>query len=448
MLTKEVNDLLTRIGPGTPAGDLFRRYWQPFAGEAELQGRGTMKVRLLGEDLALFRDGTGNLGLVAELCPHRRCSLVYGVPEDAGIRCPYHGWLFDREGRCLEQPPEPPTSTFKDRVRTTAYPVRSMGGLLWAYMGPGEPPLLPRHDYFVQPNMLRQIGKTELPINWLQAMENSLDPHHSEWLHSWYGHYHATGRTRREDGLMPQARHAKIGFDVFDRGIVKRRYYEGGSEGDNDWKIGHPIIFPNMLKVQNTFQIRVPVDDENMIHFLYTATSYPDVEAPHQDIVPVYEFPYREENGDLAVRHILQQDMMAWVTQGRIADRTVEHLGSSDRGILLYRKVLREMIRKVQEGEDPLGVYRDPSDDQVIEVPVDSMLPALTPTSVRGANRVIINNNTGYRQDETELEFAEIERQMRIGQYCMSPVLDEMIEMRRQHIRNRQRRLQGEPVGE
>lgn len=434
MLTQEMNERLTRVGPGTPGGELFRRYWQPFAAVAELEK--TLKVRLLGEDLALYRDQSGQLGLVAELCPHRRCSLVYGVPEDVGIRCPYHGWLFDEEGRCLEQPAEPENSTFKDRVTTTAYPVREMGGLIWAYMGPGEPPLLPKHDYFVQPNALRQIGKTELPINWLQAMENSLDPTHSEWLHSWYGYYIRNGSSKSVEGKLPQSRHAKIGFDVSEWGITKRRYYQGGSEEDNDWKIGHPIIFPNMLKVQNTFQIRVPVDDENTLHYLYTATSYPGVDAPEQEVVPVYELPYLKENGQFAVEWVLQQDMMAWVTQGRIADRTSEHLGASDRGIMLYRQVLQEMITRVENGEDPMGVLRDPADDVQINVPVDSMSPPLTPTSVRALGHTNFSGDTGNRIEESRLDPELIEKQMRTGVYSISPVIDDMVRMRLEHLRN------------
>jgi 5,5'-dehydrodivanillate O-demethylase len=445
MLTKEMNERLTRVGPGTPAGELFRRYWQPFACSAELHDRSTLKVRLLGEDLALYRDRSGNLGLVAELCPHRRCSLAYGVPEEVGVRCPYHGWLFDHEGNCLEQPAESPHSMFKTRIKTTAYPVREEGGLFFAYMGPGGPPLFPRHDYFVRDNTLRQIGKTELPINWLQAMENSLDPTHSEWLHSWYTFYLRNGRSQSTDGDFPQARHAKIGFDVFDYGIVKRRYYEGGSEEDNDWKIGHPVIFPNMLKVGNSFQIRVPVDDENTIHYLYSTVHYPEVTAPAQEVVPMYDYPYLRESGEYATDWTLQQDMMAWVTQGRIADRTVEHLGASDRGIALYRKVLDEMISRVENGEDPLGVYRDASHDIQLDIPVDSMTPALTATSRRSTSQVrITDDKFGFgvlkEAPRVALDPEVVAKQMRNGQNSISPILDEMITMRLEHLRSEEAR--------
>ncbi len=437
MLTKEMNERLTQVGPGTPGGELLRRYWHPVAAQAELEDRALLKVRLLGEDLVLYRDQSGNLGLLAELCPHRRCSLVYGAVEPVGVRCPYHGWLFDHEGNCLEQPSEPENSVFKDRVKTAHYPVREMGGLFWAYMGPGEPPLLPKHDYFVQPNTLREIGITKLPVNWVQIMENSLDPIHSEWLHSWFTYFQRNGKTKNEQGEFPQARTKKIGFDVFDYGIVKRRIYEGGTEGDNDWAIGHPILFPNILKQGTSFQIRVPVDDTNSIHYLYTTTFFPGVEAPPQDVVPVYEYKFFNEDGSFQVDTILQQDMMAWVTQGAIADRTVEHLGASDKGVILYRKVLDEMITVVEKGGDPLGVHRDPKDDVQIDVPIDSLSKPLTPTSIRsfgslGSTQTL---DTG-RRAAMALDPEVIEKQMRNGNNGQewSPVLEEKIKMRLAYV--------------
>jgi 5,5'-dehydrodivanillate O-demethylase len=312
-----------------------------------------------------------------------------------------------------------------------------MGGFFWAYMGPGEPPILPKHDYFVKPNTLREIGKTKLPVNWLQIMENSLDPIHSEWLHSWFTHYQRSGQTKKADGSFPQERTAKIGFDVFEYGIVKRRIYEGGTEEDNDWKIGHPILFPNILKVGTTFQVRVPVDDENTIHYLYTTTSYPGVEAPHQDIVPLYDYPNVTADGEIATATVLQQDMMAWVTQGTIADRTVEHLGSSDRGVILYRKVIDEMISRVADGEDPLGVFRDPKDDVQIDIGIDSSSPPLTATSIRSFGNLgsTVTGDTGKRA-EVYLDPEVVEKLMRSGNgQEWSPILEEKIKMRLEYIR-------------
>ena len=145
MLTPEENELLTRVGPGTPMGELLRRYWHPVAMSDQMHDRWTKRVRIMGEDLVLFKDRTGRLGLIAEACPHRRASFAYGIPTAEGIRCPYHGWMFDGSGRCLEQPNEPEGSTFKDKVATTAYPVQELGGLVWAYLGPLPAPLLPAH---------------------------------------------------------------------------------------------------------------------------------------------------------------------------------------------------------------------------------------------------------------------------------------------------------------
>src|SRR4029078_5493425 len=138
MLTAEQNEMLTRIGPGTPCGALMRRYWHPIAAVSEMDGKWTKRVRLLGEDLVLFKDKKGDFGLITEQCPHRRASLAFGIPTDDGIRCPYHGWAFDQGGQCTEQPNEPAKSSFKSNIKTPAYAVEEMGGIFWAYMGPAE----------------------------------------------------------------------------------------------------------------------------------------------------------------------------------------------------------------------------------------------------------------------------------------------------------------------
>src|SRR5215217_5964385 len=175
MLTKEANERLTRVGPGTPMGNLLRRYWHPVTTAIELSKEPVLSVKLLGENLALYRSPNGDIGLVAERCPHRGASMVYGIPEDGGLRCPYHGWKFSEEGQCLEQPAEPAESTFKHRVRIPAYPVQDMGGLIWAYLGPAPAPLLPCWDIFVREDWDREIGLTYQPCNWVQMMENSMD---------------------------------------------------------------------------------------------------------------------------------------------------------------------------------------------------------------------------------------------------------------------------------
>ena len=183
MLKVTENERLTRVGPGTPMGELMRRYWHPIAAMAELDDNPVKPVTLLGESLVLYRDRQGRLGLIGDTCPHRRASMVYGVPEDEGLRCPYHGWLFSETGQCLEMPAEAPDSTFPRRVKMAGYPVQDLCGLIFAYLGPEPVPLLPRWDMFVWDHVLRDIGSTIIPCNWLQIMENSLDPVHVEWLH-------------------------------------------------------------------------------------------------------------------------------------------------------------------------------------------------------------------------------------------------------------------------
>jgi 5,5'-dehydrodivanillate O-demethylase oxygenase subunit len=365
MLTKEMNERLTRVGPGTPMGDLLRRYWHPIATAAELAQEPVLAVKLLGENLALYQTETGELGLIAQRCPHRGASMVYGIPEEDGLRCPYHGWKFDAIGRCLDQPAEPPESTFKHRVRVPAYPVQELGGLIWAYLGPEPAPLLPRWDLLVREDLRREIGITRLPVNWLQIMENSLDPTHLEHLHTRYMNY-----VMKRKGLPPpakEAHHARIAFDVFEWGIKKRRLLVGQSEDVDDWRIGHPVLMPNILAVgashEPQFQIRVPIDDTNTLHFWYFCFERREGEPPQTEI-PTFAFPYKHEDGRLIVDTVFNQDMMVWVTQGEISDRTTERLGTSDKGVILYRQLLDEQIEKVQRGEDPMAVIRDVANNE------------------------------------------------------------------------------------
>jgi 5,5'-dehydrodivanillate O-demethylase len=381
MLTTEENERLTRVGPGAPMGNLLRRYWHPVAVSSEMEERWTKRVRILGEDLVLFRDRSGNLGLIAEACPHRRASLAYGIPTATGIRCPYHGWMFDGTGRCLEQPNEPEGSAFKDKVATAGYPVRELGGLVFAYLGPLPAPVLPRLDGLVVPGTIRAIGHAVIPCNWLQIMENSLDPVHTEWLH---GHYFEFVRESEGLKLALTRRHVNIAFDEFEYGIVKRRLLEGQREDSDDWTVGHPVVFPTTLALGNAgdvwreyrFQIRVPVDDANTLHYWYSAFVPPPgaTVQPHLlEKIYAYEIPIVEPDGDFLVTAVHGQDVMAWVTQGKIADRSTESLGWTDKGITLYRKMLLRELAAVERGEDPKNVVRDPARDVVINLPLEKI---------------------------------------------------------------------------
>jgi 5,5'-dehydrodivanillate O-demethylase len=375
MLSAKENERLTQVGPGTPMGELLRRYWHPIVGGVEMDREPTKAVRLLGEDLVLYRDRSGVLGLVGQACAHRRVNLLYGIPEQKGLRCPYHGWLYDETGRCLEQPAEAPDSTFKERIRIPAYPVQELGGLIFAYLGPQPAPLLPRWDLLVWDHAIKDVGVTVVPCNWLQAMENSLDPVHTEWLHGRFFKQVLERMGQAERYLRPPGKHLKIGFDVFDHGIIKRRVLEGETEEDDDWKVGHPVVFPNILRVGGMgnygFQWRTPMDDTHTLHVMYTChlPLEPGVQAPKQERVPVFPLPLRDASGKYVLDMAIGQDFLAWIEQGEIADRSVEKLGESDKGIILLRRLLREQLAKVAEGVDPMNVFRDAAANVCINLP-------------------------------------------------------------------------------
>jgi 5,5'-dehydrodivanillate O-demethylase len=375
--TAEQNKLMTQVGKGTPGGELLRRYWHPIAAAVELDRDRTKRVRLLGEDLVLFKDRQGRFGLIQEHCPHRRASFAYGFATHDGIRCPYHGWEFDAQGQCLNQPFEKNNVGFREKVTTDAYPVEELGGLIFAYLGPEPRPLLPRFDGFVAEGAIRLLGWAMIPCNWLQIVETSLDPVHAEWLHGRYIEYQ-----NEQEGIKTHisASHEKIDFREFEFGITKHRLLAGQSEDEEDWKVGHPVVFPTMLAVGNgdedrrsyAFQMRVPMDDENTMHFWYHAYM-PPAGAPVPprllEGVHLHEVLFAGERGSYRTDHIDAQDIMAWLTQGPIADRTRENLGASDQGVAMYRKILKREIKKVQRGEDPIGVVRDPARNERIDLP-------------------------------------------------------------------------------
>jgi 5,5'-dehydrodivanillate O-demethylase len=377
MESAKQNKLLTEVGKGTPMGNLMRRYWQPIGALVDLDNKWTRRIRLLGEDLVLFKDRQGRLGLIAEQCPHRRASFAHGIPTQDGIRCPYHGWEYNAQGKCINQPNEQDKCAFRDKVSTDAYPVEEMGGMLWAYMGPQPQPLLPRWDGFVAEGTIRIMGRTILPINWLQIMENSLDPVHTEWLH---GHHYEFLKEQEGVKVAISARHLKIDFKEFEYGMTKHRLLEGHSEDGDDWKVGHPIVFPNMLAVGNgdeksryySFQMRVPVDDTHTMHLWFNAYVPPKgVKVPQHllEKVHTYEVPFMDADGEYIVDNVDGQDMMAWISQGPIADRTLENLGATDKGVVMYRRMLKREMDKVQAGIDPMGLVRDSARNQCIDLP-------------------------------------------------------------------------------
>ncbi len=378
MLSKEENDMLTRVGPGTPAGTLLRRYWHPVAVAGELTEEKPIKaVKLLGEKLVVFRlpphagESSPRYGLMAEQCRHRSASLAYGRLDAEGIRCPYHGWKYDVKGRCLEQPAEPPESTYKDEIKQPAYPVQKLAGLLFAYLGPEPAPLLPRWDVLVWENGKRwTVIESVIDCNWLQAMENSVDPSHLYWLHGNSGHL---GKH------MPKFQEERE-FIRFEYGINKRRVTPGKNPGDPPMVDEHPLVFPLTLRhvsgevrgerkggtIRHNVQIRVPLDDTHTQ--VYRVNFIPSAERVSADQDPPFEYrPLKHANGEYDMSIVSAQDSMAWETQGPITDRTKEALGVSDRGIVMLRKLIKEQIDLVRKGGDPMGVIRDPAKNKIIE---------------------------------------------------------------------------------
>ena len=373
MLTPEENELLTRVGPGTPAGQLLRRYWHVVAAASDLTGEKPKKrVRALGEDLVLFRDRSGTYGLVAEHCSHRGASLYYGFVEEDGLRCAYHGWKYDACGHCLEQPFESAEAGYKEKISHPAYPVVKLAGLLFAYMGPSEKkPVLPRWDILVREDGVKKIEVCQvLRCNWLQAMENSVDPVHTYYLHS------HTLKLKGSPDHVPfhYQRLSKIDFELVVNpswaGIQKQRFFAGD---EAKVEAPHPMIFPNILFVPvrsgYAMHFRTPIDDFNTQIFQFRFRPIHDGSTAAQPEDPPVEFVgTRNEAGDFHMEDFTSQDHMAWETQGPMADRAKEHLGESDRGIILFRKLLKDQVRAVETGKDPPGINRDPEKDEVIRL--------------------------------------------------------------------------------
>ncbi len=369
MLDHARNQLLTQVGPGTPMGGLLRRYWMPIAAVSEFEKTNVKPVRLLGEDLTLYRDLSGTFGLVGRLCPHRRADLSYGFVEAHGLRCNYHGWLFEETGHCTAQPYEDaaaPEACFRDKIRIQAYPATTLAGLVWAYLGPEPAPLVPNWEPFCWKNGFVQIVFADVPCNWFQCQENSIDPVHFEWMH-------ANWSMRLRDQTGPYApRHLKLEFDEFDYGFQYRRIREGMNESDPMWTVGRVCLWPNALFTGDHFEWRVPVDDENTLSVTWAFSRVPKESEPYvQERIPAWHGPVKDPaTGRWISSHIMNQDFVAWVGQGTIADRSQEHLATSDRGILLLRKRLLSELDALARGEDPKGTIRDAAINQCVPLPV------------------------------------------------------------------------------
>ncbi len=368
MLSEADNEAMTRVGAGTPMGELLRRYWHPIAAVSELDENPVKAVRLMGEDLVLYRDRSGTYGLVERHCPHRRADLSYGFVDEVGLRCIYHGWNFDEAGKCIAQPFEDtvdPAGSFRDKVRAVAYPVEEKAGMIFAYLGPAPAPLVPNWEPFTYENCFVQIILGVIPCNWLQVQENSVDPVHFEWLHA---NWSAAQAGQPLDG----AKHLKIGFDEWDYGFRYKRILDNTDDQDPRWRIGRLSLLPNVF-VPDHFEWRVPIDDTHTLAILWHFTRVPNDRVPYEQERIPHWYTYMEDPDRpdrwLTTR-IVNQDAVAVAGQGEIFDRTTEHLGRSDQGILMLRRQLKRDMEAVARGEDPKGVVRDPGLNECIPWPV------------------------------------------------------------------------------
>jgi 5,5'-dehydrodivanillate O-demethylase len=251
-------------------------------------------------------------------------------------------------------------------VRIKSYPVAAHAGLIWAYLGPQPAPLVPNWEPFTWKNGFRQIVFAEVPCNWFQCQENSIDPVHFEWMHmNW--------DVRLRGDLGPYSpKHLKVDFEEFEYGFVYRRIRQGMTESDPLWTIGRVCLWPNALFTGSHFEWRVPIDDENTLSVTWAFERVPKGHEPYeQGPIPAWHGPIQDPvTGRWLTDHVMNQDFVAWVGQGRIADRTKEHLGQSDRGILMLRKRFLEEIERVSEGKDPKGVIRDPQLNECVALPI------------------------------------------------------------------------------
>jgi phenylpropionate dioxygenase-like ring-hydroxylating dioxygenase large terminal subunit len=390
MMSQEQNDLITRTGPNTPAGKLMRMYWQPAALVDELQGPRPIKpVKLLGEDFVLFRDENGNYGLMDRDCPHRGADLAFGRLENGGLRCAFHGWLFDTQGRCLETPAEPEGSTFCQRIRQRAYPVVERNGILFAYLGQGEPPAFPAFDCFSAPDAYTFAFKGLIECNWLQALEVGIDPAHASFLHRFFededpaAAYGKQFRGTSADSDMPMTQVLReydrptIEVEATDYGLritaLRKLSEQHTHVRVTNQVFPHAFVIPMSTDMTIT-QWHVPVDDETCYWYaIFTSFGKPvDKAQMRTQRLELYELPdYRSRknrSNDYGFDAHEQQhetytgmghdinvhDQWAVESMGRIQNRTREHLGQSDKAITAYRRLLRRSIEQAQKGERPV----------------------------------------------------------------------------------------------
>ena len=390
MLTPTDNERLTRVGAGTPCGDLFRRYWQPVLLSEELPENDgpPVRVRVLGEDLIAFRDSEGKVGLVDAFCPHRRAPMFFGRNEECGLRCVYHGWKFDRTGACVDMPSEPPESLFRTKVKIGAYPTWEGGRLVWAYLGPdSELPPLPDYEWLRVPHTHMRISKTFEECNYLQALEGGIDNSHASFLHN--EKLGDTNLIRSKDRApRVEVRDAEYGLQSINtRNLGEHGHYvrvmhfvmpaQQMRGGLTKWSIDEVGYLPRL-----DGHIWLPIDDEHTwtYNILWSYDSAVPIKDDwyakdelrfgrgEGDLLPGYR-PKRNKSNDYLIDRRMQktknytgivgintQDYALQEGMGAIVDRSDEHLGTSDKFIIAVRRALLDATRLVERGGRPPGV--------------------------------------------------------------------------------------------
>jgi phenylpropionate dioxygenase-like ring-hydroxylating dioxygenase large terminal subunit len=396
---------LTHVGPGTPGGEYMRRFWQPICFSDEL-GDLPRRVKILDEELVAFRDARGAAGLLELHCPHRGTSLEFGLIEAGGIRCCYHGWLIAPDGAILETPGEPPQSTLKDRLHHGAYPTHEHHGVVFAYMGPTDRrPPFPVYDSFIRPGYRVIPGqKYFYPCNWLQILENAMDPAHTAFLHTIVSGAVFTD----EFGVLPE-----LDFLETPVGMI---YVATRRVGDNIWARMVEAVLPNLQQVAPIWEDGhrehafsgpmmsrwiVPVDNTNTMfielrHVSESTGVTPawwadrDIMLPGQLAAETYEAGQRRP-----------ADYEAQVSQRPIAIHGLEHLGATDRGVSMFRNQLRRGIRAVRADHDPAGLLRDPG--AVIPTYCNDTITRAAPAETAALDRQLMRD-TGRRLAEHYLK--------------------------------------------
>jgi phthalate 4,5-dioxygenase oxygenase subunit len=399
MLTKDDNDLITRVGPGTPMGNLLRQYWLPAMMSSELPAPDCppVRIRLLCENLIAFRTTSGQVGVVANSCPHRGASLFFGRNEEEGLRCVYHGWKFDVAGNCIDMPSEPAESNFKTKVRATAYPTRERGGLIWLYMGSrSEPPPLPNLEANMQPEGQYTLGAYSSECNWLQSLEGDYDTIHVSFLHRGSMNFEdSTGPDPALDRYALKTRWARFTIEDTEFGCTYG-CNRPAEEGTTYWRIAH-FLFPFYAMIpasflRSSFIAVVPIDDENCLRFHQDKRLPGDnprgaPAAEYNGVTTGYHADPRHNTSDwlgrfplvgtvrndyLIDRGLQQanegplgysgipgrgQDGAVTESMGVIYQRDNEHLGVTDAGIIRMRRLLIRQARAMRDsGTTPPGV--------------------------------------------------------------------------------------------